>query len=175
MKGFWLGLVTAVIAGAIFAFAFAGLGLFPVSADAKPGALEKWLAGFAREAAIERAAPAQESPAAPTPENLAAAAALYRDNCVGCHGAPDSKGNVFASSLYPPAPQFLGAKGPKPLQDADGEVFVVIRDGIRLSGMPTFSHMLKEDEMWQLVTFLKHLAELPPAALQALAAPGSGG
>jgi hypothetical protein len=36
--------------------------------------------------------------------------------------------------------------------------------------MPTFAHMLKEDELWQLVTFLKHLDDLPPAAISALSA-----
>jgi crotonobetainyl-CoA:carnitine CoA-transferase CaiB-like acyl-CoA transferase len=75
---------------------------------------------FARNAAIERAAPEQSSPVAPTPENLAKAAGLYRDNCAGCHGTPDAKENIFAASLYPPAPQFLSAtarsKSPAPTE-----------------------------------------------------------
>jgi mono/diheme cytochrome c family protein len=175
MRGFWFGAVATVVAMSVFALGFAGLGFVPVSADAKPGAIEEWLADFAREAAIERAAPAGGSPVAPTPESLVAGATLYRDNCSGCHGSPDTKDNVFASSLYPPAPQFLGASGPQTVHDADGELFVVIRDGIRLTGMPTFAHMLKEDETWKLVTFLKHLDSLPPAALAALASPSSGG
>jgi mono/diheme cytochrome c family protein len=168
MRGFWLGVVTTLLLGALGLLAFLGLGLMPVSADAKPGALEAWIADFARESAIERAAPDGESPVQPTAENLTTAAALYRDNCGGCHGTPDAKQNLFAASLYPPAPQFLGP-GTKHFHDADGEVFVMIRDGIRLTGMPTFAHMLKEQEIWQLVTFLKHLEGLPPEAVNALA------
>jgi len=175
MRGFWVGVVSTLIAGAVGALGFAGLGLVPVSADAKPGAIETWLAGFAREAAIERAAPDRESPVAPTPENLTSAARLYRDNCAGCHGSPDSKDDLFAASLYPPAPQFLGTAAPKHFHDADGELFVVIRDGIRLTAMPTFTRMLKEDEIWQLTTLLKHLDQLPPEALAVVAAPASGG
>jgi mono/diheme cytochrome c family protein len=170
MRGFWLGVLTTVLAGAIGLLVFLGLGLMPVSADAKPGALETWLTGFARDAAIERAAPERESPVAPTPENLAKAALLYRDNCAGCHGTPDAKENIFAASLYPPAPQFLSATAREQVPGSDGEVFVVVRDGIRLTAMPTFAHMLKEDELWQLVTFLKHLDDLPPAAISALSA-----
>lgn len=168
MRGFWLGVLATVLVSAIGGLSFLGLGLMPVGADAQPGALETWLSGFAREAAIERAAPTRESPVAPTPENLAASALLYRDNCSGCHGTPDAKDNVFAASLYPPAPQFLGATARKHLHDSDGAVFVILRDGIRLTAMPTFAHMLKQEELWQLVTFLKHLDELPPAATSAL-------
>jgi mono/diheme cytochrome c family protein len=175
MRGFWLGVLTTLLAGAIGLLVFLGLGLMPVSADAKPGALETWLTGFARNAAIERAAPERESPVAPTPENLAKAAVLYRDNCAGCHGTPDAKENIFAASLYPPAPQFLSAIAREQVPGSDGEVFLVVRDGIRLTAMPTFAHMLKEDELWQLVVFLKHLDDLPPEALRTLSAHEAAG
>ena len=45
---------------------------------------------------------------------------------------------------------------------SDGELFVVVRDGIRFTAMPTFAHMLKEDDLWKLVVFLKHLDDLRP-------------
>src|SRR5262249_26392119 len=57
MRRFWLGVLATLVTGAVGVLAFLGLGLMPVSADAKPGAFESWLAGFARDAAIERAAP----------------------------------------------------------------------------------------------------------------------
>ena len=170
MRRFWLGVLATLVTGAVGVLAFLGLGLMPVSADAKPGAFESWLAGFARDAAIERAAPERQSPVAATPENLAAAALLYRDNCAGCHGTPNAKENVFATSLYPPAPQFLSATAPENLSDSDGEIFVVLRDGIRFTAMPTFAHMLKEEDLWRLVVFLKHLDNLPPAAVSTLSA-----
>ena len=170
MRRFWLGVLATLVTGAVGVLAFLGLGLMPVSADAKPGAFESWLAGFARDAAIERAAPERQSPVAAIPENLAAAALLYRDNCAGCHGTPDAKENVFAASLYPPAPQFLSARPRENLSDSDGEIFVVLRDGIRFTAMPTFAHMLKDEDLWRLVVFLKHLDDLPPAAVSTLSA-----
>ena len=170
MRRFWLGVLATLVTGAVGVLAFLGLGLMPVSADAKPGAFESWLAGFARDAAIERAAPTRASPVAATPENLAAAALLYRDNCAGCHGTPDAKENVFAASLYPPAPQFLSATARENVSDSDGEIFVVLRDGIRFTAMPTFAHMLKDEDLWRLVVFLKHLGDLPPAAVSTLSA-----
>src|SRR5215813_5418153 len=62
MRRFWLGVLATLVTGAVGVLAFLGLGLMPVSADAKPGAFESWLAGFARDAAIERAAPERQSP-----------------------------------------------------------------------------------------------------------------
>src|SRR4029077_17174413 len=103
MRGFWLGVLTTLLAGAVGMLAFLGLGLMPVSANAKPGAFETWLAGFARDAAIERAAPERKRLISPTAQDLTAGALLYRDNCAGCHGTPDAKENVFGASLYPPA------------------------------------------------------------------------
>jgi mono/diheme cytochrome c family protein len=170
MKGFWLGVGMTLAALGVGGFAIMGLGLVPVSADARPGAIEKWLAELALDAAIERAAPEGESPVAPTAEALTNAATLYRNHCAGCHGSPSTQDNVFAASLYPPAPQFLGAKARKHSHDSDGEIFVMIRDGIRLTGMPTSTRMLKEGEIWQLVTFLKHIDELPPEAIAAFGA-----
>src|SRR5262249_26789221 len=170
MLRFWLGVLATLVTGAVGVLAFLGLGLMPVSADAKPGAFESWLAGFARDAAIERAAPERQSPVAATPENLAAAALLYRDNCAGCHGTPDAKENVFGASLYPPAPQFLSATARENLPDSDGEIFVGLPDGIRFPAMPTCAHMLKDEDLWRLVVFLKHLDDLPPAAVSTLSA-----
>ena len=45
------------------------------------------------------------------------------------------------ASLYPPAPQFLSATTRENLSDSDGEIFVVLRDGIRFTAMPTFAHI----------------------------------
>jgi len=36
--------------------------------------------------------------------------------------------------------------------------------------MPTFAHMLKEEGLWRLVVFLKHLDDPPPAAVSTLSA-----
>jgi hypothetical protein len=68
MRRFWLGVLATLLAGAVGVLAFLALGLMPVSADAKPGAVETWLAGFARDAAIERAAPKRESLIDPSEE-----------------------------------------------------------------------------------------------------------
>ena len=67
-------------------------------------------------------------------------------------------------------PQFLSATARENVSDSDGAIFVVLRNGIRLTAMPTFAHMLKEEGLWRLVVFLKHLDDLSPAAVSTLSA-----
>ncbi len=38
-----------------------------------------------------------------------------------------------------------------------------IDHGIRLTGMPSFSASLTDEQLWQLTLFLKHMDGLPPA------------
>ena len=40
--------------------------------------------------------------------------------------------------------------------------FYIIQHGIRLSGMPASRNSFKEEEIWQVTTFLSHMDKLPP-------------
>jgi mono/diheme cytochrome c family protein len=53
--------------------------------------------------------------------------------------------------------------------------FYIIQHGIRLSGMPAMSSSLKEDEMWQVTTFLSHMDKLPPQVAEQWKAFAAGG
>ena len=169
MRSFRWGVVFAVVGGAAAVFALMAFGHIPVGANAEPGRVASWLMRYARHAAVERVAPLEASPIEASADNLLRAVPLYRDSCAGCHGTPETMSNVFAASLYPPAPQFMSVAQTKRLQMSDGELFVIIRDGYRMTGMPSFARMLEEYDIWSLVTFLKNLDRLSPEAQKALA------
>lgn len=76
-KGLVLGAVGAAAAGALAFYFAAAAGLFPANADAKPPALEKWIARKALDAAIVRQAPKGPNPVALNDENLIAGIKLY--------------------------------------------------------------------------------------------------
>jgi hypothetical protein len=131
----------------------------PVSAK-WPGAFETWLCGFARDAAIEREAPERESPVAAIPgEPRSGWCCSTAANRAGCHGTPDAKetGSGFRSTCR----RVPFSDGEGALPGSDGEFFVVARR-IRFTAMPTFAHILKEEDLWKLVVFLKHLDDLRP-------------
>jgi hypothetical protein len=61
-------------------------------------------------------------------------------------------------SFSPPAPQF----GDQPSHLTDSEMFVVIKNGIKNSGMGGWEVLLPDQDIWRVTTFLSRLGELPP-------------
>jgi mono/diheme cytochrome c family protein len=90
--------------------------------------------------------------------NLAAGVKLYAMNCAACHGASDGLASNIAKGLYQRAPQ-LAKDGVE--DDPEGIIYWKVKHGIRLTGMPGFSGTLSDDQVWQIVLFLKHMDSLP--------------
>ena len=96
---------------------------------------------------------------ASTPESLAAGAQSYTKVCAVCHGATGNGDGKLAA-----ATAAYGAR-PSNLTDdvwdhgsSDGEIFVVIRDGIGPDfNMPGFKGRLSDAEIWSVVTYVKSL------------------
>jgi mono/diheme cytochrome c family protein len=100
-------------------------------------------------------AKAMKNPVTATPESIAAGQKTYQKYCKFCHGA-DAKGDG------PMAPE--GTHPPNLTDDkwdhgsSDGEIFVVIRDGIGPKfDMKGFKSKLTAPEMWQVVNYLRSL------------------
>lgn len=167
MKNFLIGVLVTVLVPLLGALIFFKLGLMAVNADATPGWFEKRIASMSLNAAVARNAPRVENPIPVTDESLKKGMKLYKDNCAGCHGGPDGSSD-FGLAFYPAAPQFV--KWTHPLGDPDPEVFYIVKHGVRMTGMPSFgsekSPMLKDDDIWTLVRFLKAMTALPPAVEQ---------
>jgi mono/diheme cytochrome c family protein len=130
-----------------------------VSANAAPSGIEATIARHARQAAIPAKAKSMPNPVGMTPEVLAAARAHWADHCATCH-ANDGSGDVtIGKHLYPPAPDMRKAE----TQDlSDGELFYIIQNGVRLTGMPAWGGGSDHDaqDSWKLVHFIRHLPSL---------------
>ena len=81
---------------------------------------------------------------------------LYKDGCAGCHGLP-GKDSVFGRNFYPPAPQFSDDYDMEP-----GPSFVIIKHGVRYTGMAAWNGLASDADIWKVVTFLTHVKTLPP-------------
>jgi mono/diheme cytochrome c family protein len=99
---------------------------------------------------------------------LARGLALFRRHCVQCHGAPGVAPEPFALGLTPlPAPLMQTGREWPP-----GELFWVVKHGIKMTGMPAWKYRLADEEIWALVAFMR--AQLPyvsPKEYAALHAP----
>jgi mono/diheme cytochrome c family protein len=161
MKGFILGIVTMILILAL-GLVFALMGFISVRADIPPSPLETALAGRAMDAGVEHAAPKLSNPVTADEANLAAGARLYRDHCTLCHGDSAQPKALLADSLYPPAPQFNTKMADMP----ENQNFYILEHGVRWTAMPGWANILTEQQIWQTVTFLSHMHNLPPAAKQ---------
>jgi len=156
--------IVAVALGAVgLGFAAIKSGIIPANADTAPGRLETWIAQTSLKATIERQMPRGANPVVLTDDNLLAGIGLYAKNCAVCHGGPKGSAAVppVAQGLYPSPPQ-LASDGVE--DDPEGESFWKIKHGIRLTGMPSWSKTLSDQQIWTLALFLKHMDKLPPAA-----------
>jgi mono/diheme cytochrome c family protein len=94
-----------------------------------------------------------------TPEVRAQARAHWADHCAVCHANDGSGDTNMGKRMYPPAPDM---REPATQQMTDGELFYIIQNGIRVSGMPAWSSVTGHDEedSWKLVRFIRHLPQL---------------
>ena len=163
-KGFLYGVLFSVLALLVGAFLFVTRGWMPANADAAPPALEKWMARSSLRATIQRDAPQTPNPAAFNDENLLAGIKLYAANCAACHGAADGAPSNIAQGLYQHAPQ-LAKHGVT--DDPEGKIYWFVKHGVRLTGMPAYTDRLSDQQIWQVVLFLKHMDGLTAEANKA--------
>jgi mono/diheme cytochrome c family protein len=158
VRWFFLGIffviVVAIAAG--LALIRQGRGF---STREQPTAMERWVAGKARTMAIPADAKSRLNPIGNSPEVMEAARAHWADHCASCHANDGSGDTVIGKNLYPPAPDM---RLPDTQQLTDGELFYIIQNGIRLTGMPAWGNGTAQDEedSWKLVHFIRHLPQV---------------
>jgi mono/diheme cytochrome c family protein len=157
-KVIFLAIVVAIALG--IAVAAASILHDGLSSRANASALETMMARKARRMAIPAGARKLQNPAADTPENLRDARLHFADHCAICHANDGSGDTMMGRNLYPKPPDLRLEQTQKL---ADGEIFWVIENGVRFTGMPAFggAHGSEEDS-WKLVRFIRHLPQLTP-------------
>jgi mono/diheme cytochrome c family protein len=145
----------AVLAAGFLAYSLLHNG---VSAKATPSAIEVMMARKARHMALPSQARTLANPVTASEENLRAGMLHFADHCAICHGNDGSCDTMMGSGLYPKPPDLRLAETQKL---SDGELFWIIENGVRFTGMPAFStrHSSPEDS-WKLVLFIRHLPKL---------------
>lgn len=128
------------------------------SAREKPTPIEGWLARQARTAALPAGASLSVNPVPNTEAVLAEASAHWADHCASCHGNDGGGDTVLGQHMYPPAPDM---RRPATQNLSDGELFFIIQNGIRLTGMPAWGGSDRDaEDSWKLVRFIRHLPAL---------------
>jgi mono/diheme cytochrome c family protein len=168
MKNFIIGLIIGVIAVPLCIYIYFVTGSAPVATSAPAMPFEKTLAHGALNARVAKEMPKSVPIAADEP-NLAAGAAVYRENCAVCHGSPGGTPTAIARGIYPKPPKLLEGKGVT--DDEPGESYWKVANGIRMTGMPGFSDSLSQTQMWQVSLLVAHADKLPESVKAALYQP----
>ncbi len=128
------------------------------SAHDEPSSVEAAMARAMRHWAVPADLRDLKNPVPLTPQVLADGRAHFADHCAGCHGN-DGKGGGMGKQMYPKAPDMTL---PATQSLSDGELFSIIENGVRLTGMPGFGSGTAESAhgSWGLVHFLRHLPKL---------------
>ena len=160
-----VGVVLGVVLLGLAAAALVATGAYNVSANVPPSAFEKKMASWTVDKSVARRAPKITNPLASSPGAVPAGMEHYKEMCVLCHGAPGVYASEAGEGLNPPAPDLTLAK----IQNrTDGELFWIVQNGIRMTGMPAFGPTHKDEEIWKIVAFLRHLPKLTPEEEKAL-------
>lgn len=166
--GFLLG-IAAVAAGL---YLYLHFGPLPVAVADAPFPMEKQVVHLPLNARIDRET--KTAPFGTSEDVFEAGAHVYRAQCAHCHGTPGHD-IPYAKYMYPEAPQLWkkhknGVVGVS--DDEAGATFWRVANGIRLTGMPAYSHVLSDTQMWQVSLLLKNAdKELPQPVTQILTAP----
>ncbi len=146
----------ALLLGAASVFMMGANGL---SARDQPGPLERWVARQARTLAVPKDARGRENPVPDSTQVQADARAHWADHCAACHANNGSGDVEMGKNMYPKAPDMRLAETQ---QMTDGELFFIIQNGIRMTGMPAWGSGSQHDEQdsWKLVRFIRHLPQL---------------
>ena len=104
-----------------------------------------------------------------SPVRIAAGAAYYGQVCAHCHGGPGLGQNPVVAMMHP-KPQYLVTDLASPdTAYSPAELFRILTAGVKYSAMPAWPASGRDDEVWQMVAFLRALPKMSPEQFRALA------
>lgn len=130
-----------------------------VSARPEPSRLEAVTARTLRSIAIGARVRGVTNPVPASAAVIEEGMEHFADHCAACHGNDGSGNTEMGRGLYPRTPDM---RLPATQKLSDGELFYIIENGVRLTGMPAWATGTKEGETssWHLVHFIRHLPKL---------------
>lgn len=157
--------LAAVLLGAML---FAWSGLYSVAANRGHWAVTNAILTFGMRNSVKTHAIGIEVPPLDSQDLSTLGAAHFHSGCAYCHGAPGVPISPIAQSMLPPPPDLSTSMR----EWHDRELFWIVKNGIKYTGMPAWVAPQRDDEVWALVAFIRRLPELDPAAYRDLALGG---
>ena len=157
MRGFITGVILTLLVLAVGGYFFATTGHFdPRAVGNTPSTFEKRTAMKSLDEWVDEHAPKQANPFQPTTDNIMDGSMTYDKHCAVCHGSLKQPISPMRANYYPPVPQLMN----RTPDDPDGNLFYVVKYGVRFTGMPGWDGVLSDDDIWKTVVFIKNSAQM---------------
>jgi mono/diheme cytochrome c family protein len=131
------------------------------TSDKPPSQGETSLANAAKDVAIPLEAGKMKNPLPETNEVLSQGQEVFLGSCAQCHGA-DARGDTnIGRNMAPPA---MDLSSPHVQHWNDAELFWIIQNGVRLTGMPSWKSSISDNDTWKLARFIHNLPHFDAAS-----------
>lgn len=161
-KPYIVGAVGGVMAAAILPLT----GLLDYDASRGQLGITDWYFGTAAQQSISLRSAMEPVPAFDDPAAIERSAGHYEMVCAQCHGSPVGPPEQFADNLVPKPPLLMEQMDN---WHPDARVFWTVKHGIKHTAMPAWPTQMRDDEVWNMVAFLKQMPAMPAADYAELA------
>jgi mono/diheme cytochrome c family protein len=148
--------------------AMLGVLLQGCAAGKQPSQEETGLANAAKDVAIPLEAGKMKNPLPETDEVTSQGQEVFLESCAQCHGADASGDTDVGRNMTPPA---MNLNSSHVQHWSDAELFWIIQNGVRLTGMPAWKTSISADGTWKLARFIHSLPRLGAASASTAAVP----
>lgn len=163
----WAWRVAIAVAGlAVIGFLVSASGLVSIQASSGHWPITRWILEFSmRRSVATHSLGIKPPPDLDDPALILKGAGPYAISCSPCHGSPGAPHPRVAAEMTPPPPNLSETA---PTWDA-GELFTIVKHGVKFTGMPAWPARSRDDEVWAVVAFVRQLPRLDATAYQELA------
>jgi len=145
------GAVALAVVAPLGVFVFVRSGLFNVGASSPHTKLTEWLTHETMIHSVRSHAKDIVEPAGADAAQIRRGFCEYETHCVACHGASAVARERWASGLEPAPPYLIDATQ----RFRPRELFWIAKNGIKMTGMPSWRSSMSDDELWEVVAFLE--------------------
>jgi mono/diheme cytochrome c family protein len=136
-------------------------GAYDVAARRPHSRPVQWLLTTARDRSIAAHSRNVTVPPLDRPEQIRGGFEEFDEMCPVCHGEPGGSPSAVRQGLNPPAPHLADDDVQRRYTDA--ELFWILKNGVRMTGMPAFGDTHDDDTLWSIVAFVRRLPRLGAA------------
>lgn len=157
-------IITVLVVEAIVLLIFVYTGLYNVSTLSPDPAVVKWIFSSTSDNSVKNYSKGILVPPLSDQSMVTAGFKDYHDKCEACHAAPGVEKTDIHKGLYPEPPNLAHSAKELPANN----LFWVIKNGIKSTGMPGFGKTNDDQKIWNIVAFLEKMKNMTPQEYAAM-------